>query len=347
MKVIHEVYWLRALACLAVVMVHAVNTTLEHYEFIIPKSEENILIAARFLVLFGTPAFIFISELLLAYAYPDQVPKGFFIKRVKFLLMPFAFMAFVFAVMTSESIGEFPSELALNLFLGGYTGYFILIIFQFYILHVCLHRYLKKVSPVLVLSAALMINTIYLGFFHVTSPPGIVLGEYIWERGHWLPFTGWVFYFALGYYAGRYYHQIMSRIVKLRYLLAGAAAVLLLFVFSLVVTDILDVVSSKRVDYILYTTAVVFAILAFTYRLKKVPLPVLVLSKYSFNVYLLHTVILHYLPKFEGLHPFLYFGLAVILSAGGSMLFAKFVSRFNITSYLIGKQIPVPNETRK
>ena len=174
---IYEVYWLRTLACLAVVVIHAVNATLLKYEGAMTQGEEYLLIAIRFAVFFGTPAFVFISEFLLAHAYPQGVPKGFIMIRVKYLLAPFAFMAVVFAGVYSHSAASFWSELGLNLFMGGYTGYFVLIIFQFYLLHIVMHRYLQQAQPGRVIAASFVITAAYLLFFHVTSPPEMLFGE--------------------------------------------------------------------------------------------------------------------------------------------------------------------------
>ncbi|WP_269758464.1 acyltransferase family protein [Thalassobacillus sp. C254] len=69
---------MRAIACLAVVVIHSVNITLTNYEHTVSQFEEYFLIAVRFAAFFGTPAFVFISELLLARSYPNKVPHGFF-----------------------------------------------------------------------------------------------------------------------------------------------------------------------------------------------------------------------------------------------------------------------------
>ncbi|SES15061.1 acyltransferase family protein [Salipaludibacillus aurantiacus] len=343
-KVIKEIYWLRALACLAVVVTHAVNTTLSNYEYSIGQYEEYLLIAFRFIAFFGTPVFIFISEFLLAHSYPNGVPKGFLIKRVKFLLAPFAFMGLVFAFITADTLQAFTRQLALNLFIGGYTGYFILIIFQFYLMHMIAQRFLERSSPVKVIGFSLVINVIYLGFFHMTSPPAMFLGEYIWERGHWLPVFGWLFYFTLGYYCGRHYHAVMEQLLQYRKIIYGLPFLSIGLVFFLVRYDILTVVSSKRIDYLLYTPALIAVILLLTYKLKRTPPLILSVSKYSFNIYLLHTVFLYYLPPLANVHPVLYFIMAVAFSIAASVLVVKLTSSAALSPYLIGKTLPIPRQ---
>nr|WP_235788534.1 acyltransferase family protein [Salipaludibacillus sp. CUR1] len=334
---------MRALACLAVVVTHVVNTTLSNYEYTIGQYEEYLLIALRFIAFFGTPVFIFISEFLLAHSYPNGVPKGFLIKRVKFLLAPFAFMAFVFAFITADTLQAFIQQLSLNLFLGGYTGYFVLIIFQFYLIHVVAQRFLERSSPIKIIGFSLLINVIYLGFFHMTSPPAMFLGEYIWERGHWLPVFGWLFYFTLGYYCGRHYHAVMEKLLQYKKMIYGLPFLSIGLIFFLVRYDVLTVVSSKRIDYLLYTPALIAVILLLTYKLQKTPQLILRVSKYSFNIYLLHTVFLYYLPPVANVHPALYFVMAVVFSIAASVLVVKLTSSAALSPYLIGKTLPVPN----
>ncbi|PTL37959.1 acyltransferase family protein [Alkalicoccus saliphilus] len=340
-KIIKEIYWLRALACLAVVVGHAINMTLENYSYSLSPREEHFLIGLRFISFFGTPAFIFISEILLAHSYPDNLPKGFLWKRVKFLIIPFVFMGGVFAFITSESLVEAVERAAMNIFLGGYTGYFVLIIFQFYLLHLLLHKYLEKASPLWIISGAFVVNTLYLGFFHLTEAPDIILGEYIWNRGYWLPFLGWIFYFVIGYYGGRNYRFFIQKLLPWKHFILVGGMVNLLVIFVLTSSDILTVVSSKRVDYLTFTLMIVMTVLLYTQAVKKVPYMIQLMSKYSFNIYLLHNAFLYMFPPIEGMAPFVYFLLSIFVSIGLSILVVKFAAPFRWSPYFIGKTIPI------
>ncbi|MFC5711242.1 acyltransferase family protein [Thalassorhabdus alkalitolerans] len=347
-SVINEIFWIRTLACLAVVLVHSVNTTLDNYEHSITQTEEYLLIALRFAAFFGTPAFIFISEVLLAHAYPNQVPKDFFKKRIKFLLVPFAFMAVVFALVLSDSFMGFWEEVLFNLFLGGYTGYFILIIFQFYLLHVLLTKHLRKWNPKKVLFWAFIINTAYLGLFHFTEPAAVPLGEYIWLRGHWVPFIGWIFYFVLGYYCGRNFELLKNKIQKHKKIIFIWPTAAFLAMVVLVRGDIIDVVSSKRIDNLVYTTGVIFFIILLTMKARKVPWFVSLISRHSFHIYLVHTLFLYYLPPIEGVNPLVYFLLAAVYCVLSSIITAKILlSLSSVSNLLIGKTIVTPQDLRK
>ncbi len=328
---------------MAVVLVHTANTTLATYETDIGQFEEFALISIRFLAYFGTPTFIFISELLLANAYPKEVPKGFFMKRIRFLLLPFVFMAFIFAVIISSSIFETMENFFLHL-IGGYTGYFILVIFQFYILHYLFNQLLDKWSPKVVILFSFIINAAYLAFFNFTEAPQTLIGEYIWLRGYWIPFLGWIFYFTVGYYVGKNYQIVKSALYQYRKLIYPLPILFLSVILILTRVEILEVVSSKRIDYLFYTVSMVFLIILITSQVKKVPNIIYVISKYSFNIYLLHKVILHYLPSATILHPLIYSIIAFLIAVSGTIIIANILSRFHISQFLIGKTIPIPKQ---
>ncbi|MGJ9382491.1 acyltransferase family protein [Salipaludibacillus sp. CF4.18] len=343
-RIIYEAYWLRTFACTAVVLTHTVNATLDHYSASILQWEEYALIFIRFVMFFGTPTFVFLSELLLAHAYPNGVPKGFFMKRINFLLLPFTFMAFVYAVIIGDTVLESLLLFSKNL-AGGYTGYFVLVILQFYVLHVLLHRFLSRWSPKIILPVALIISMIYLAFFNFSDAPSTSLGEYFWLRGYWLPFVGWLFYFALGYYCGKNFNKVKNKIQQYRLLVLSCTFIMLVIIMVSVRMDFLDVVSSKRVDYLLFTTGVIFTIIMFTSKIKKTPRIILFISKYSFTIYLTHKVYLIYLPEIPNLHPFLYFIFSTVVAFVVSIMVASILYKYKYTKYLIGKPLPVPEKS--
>ena len=122
---------------------------------------------------------------------------------------------------------------------------------------------------------------------------------------------------------------------------------LLLFTITLFLVrqDILDVVSSKRVDMLLYTAAVILAVLLVTYQWGRAPRFVLFISKYSFNIYLLHALFLHYAPVIEGMPPVLYMILSAAAAIAASVFTVKLAGRFPFAPYLFGKTIKVPEKT--
>uniref|UniRef100_UPI0026ED231A acyltransferase family protein n=1 Tax=Niallia circulans TaxID=1397 RepID=UPI0026ED231A len=271
-EIINEIFLLRSISCLAVVLIHSIGFALEnvdHYNSL----DEKMLAIIRTILNFGTPTFIFISEFLLAKSYPDKVPKGFFIKRFKFLLIPYIFMAFFYALIDIQNnemrflFSNILIETFKNIFLADYTGYFVVIIFQFYILHTLLNKTLKKYKPTMVLSISLLINLIYLGFFNFTNP----LSEYIWYYSSWMPFVGWVFYFTMGYYCGTHYRYFKTLLNKYKLSVYIMPILTLIFVLGLRYMGLLTIPSSKTVGILIFTPAMICLIVHLSLKMKRIP----------------------------------------------------------------------------
>ncbi|HDR8533000.1 TPA: acyltransferase family protein, partial [Bacillus cereus] len=204
---IKEVFFLRVVACLSVVLLHSITSYLDLIDF----NQKGFLNNLRILLCFGTPMFIFISELVISKVYKDGVPKHFLTKRIRYILIPYTVMGLFYALQYTyqeeDFLHAFVLQSAKNIFLGDFHGYFILIIMQFYILHAVLFEFFRRANVKKVLLIAFIINVIYLAIFNFIPVPDNAIGEYIWLRFSWVPFVGWLFYFCLAYYCGIYYTE--------------------------------------------------------------------------------------------------------------------------------------------
>ncbi|EHM71608.1 hypothetical protein SEVCU012_0842, partial [Staphylococcus pettenkoferi VCU012] len=88
-------------------------------------------------MLYATPMFVFISEFLLAKRYKTKVKEGFFIQKLLTLGIPYIIinlgLAYVYG--DSENFNGYLKSVNSMMFHGGTLTYFIIIIFQFYLLH--------------------------------------------------------------------------------------------------------------------------------------------------------------------------------------------------------------------
>lgn len=291
-KVTYEIYWLRFVACLSVVLIHAISSGLYFFDFNASPFEENTLLLLQLFIMFATPSFVFMSEFILSKYYPDGLPNGFFKKRIKYLLIPYLSMAFVYAIIFVDN-HDFKSVIVLtarHALLGDFVAYFVLIIFQFYILHFLFHNKLSNWNPIKVILISFLINAFYLGFFVITkspTPDGLI--RYFWGKGHWVLFPAWLLYFSLGYYAGRQYNRLLKLLNK--YKTVVYATPLITYALLIFMTNLGFSITSKRIDIIFHTVAIIFLVLLVASKLNKPPKFVLFISEYSFGIYLLHKLV--------------------------------------------------------
>ncbi|MGV7116438.1 acyltransferase family protein [Paenibacillus kyungheensis] len=344
-KTISEVGLIRAIACMSVVLLHSIKfTTGESTEGAIQFG----LWTLAGLLSFGTSTFVFISALVLAYSYPNQLPKQFYSKRIKFLLIPFACMAVFYAVMSGVLNGWSIPKLVVYNMLGAYHGWFVLVIFQFYILHQLFNKYIARFDPRWVLAIALIINVAYLAFFNLVAPPSSnQYIAYIWDRGYWMPFTGWVFYFALAYYCGKHYQTFMQYIEKYKVWIYAALPVsLAIIIYNNMYASF--GFGSKRMDMILFTVLLIFVLFLAFRNVTKMPALLSIVSQYSFGIYLLHWFYLQMMDiAIETFAVSLGYFEIPLLFVGGllcSYVTINLLNRIKIGKYIVGR-VNVPKSS--
>lgn len=335
---IREVFLMRAIACICIVLLHSLGTVKYQYDL-----DSTIFDSIRLLLTFGTPTFIFISELVLARNYRTRyLPKYFLRKRVKFILLPYIAFALIYAVIGSISnISNLPNKIINNL-LGGYHGYFILIIFQFYFLHIIFSKYAKYWSAKIVLIVSLIINIAYLAVFNFIPAPQSRIGIYLWEDGYSLPFVGWLFYFTFAYYCGMFYENFSAFLKKYKKEIFVLLPLTISPVLIFYTTGILSDISSKRVDILPFTISLILSMSVVFQNNKPIPKFMLTISRYSFGVYLLHIFYIQAINK-----------LLSIVSNDGNWMFdtitfavgsiilsiisVHIINKFKFGQYIVGK----------
>ncbi|WFA05214.1 acyltransferase family protein [Bacillus sp. HSf4] len=292
---VKEIFVLRCISCLSVVLLHAISMVMFLQEEMLGDTV-HVIESFRTLLMFSTPAFIFISEFLLAHAYSDGVPEGFLKKRFKTIFIPFLFIAVLDAFLTAGLMMEqfhaaaIVQKLLANIFLGNFIGYFILVIFQFYLLHMCFHSFLQKASPKWVLSVSFAVNAAYLCYFTFINPP--VVQEQASFPFSWVPFPGWLFYFCLAYYCGKDYKRFLALLDQYRYAVYTAAVVTAVSIVAISYFSENIAITSKRPDILFYSISIIFLCFHLFSKLTAVPRLIMFISNYSFSIYLLHAFFL-------------------------------------------------------
>lgn len=336
---VNEVFWLRTIACIAVTFGHGLQIGYSHYTE--PTIYNVISYLIYMFVLFGVPVFVFISEFLLSNKYSIQIPPGFFKKRLKILVIPYIFMSIIYAFFDADTLNvkNVLVEAGKNIFLGHSTVYFVIIIFQFYVLHILLRRYLNQWSPKSVIFISFLVNIAYLSVFNFIESPNHPYAIYFWDIGYYLFFVSWIFYFVLGYYSGKFYQEtlvFLRRYKRIIYLMPVITfgCMLLMNKYFLITQN------SKRVDMLLFAASMILFILYLASNLKKTPKVIMLISNYSFSIFLLNEfffLIIQQIQPPSYLNILSYSIVAFFLSLGCSIILSYLLNKFTFGKYFVGQ----------
>ncbi|KIL42992.1 acyltransferase family protein [Jeotgalibacillus campisalis] len=331
--------WIRAAACLSVVWVHSIARVKSIYE--LPGLSYEFLLLIQMVFIFATPMFVMISIYILSYTYKDIAPQGFWKKRFLYILIPYFSISFISAfyynLVNGFSFEYMGAILYRYIILSGWNGYFILIIFQLYFLHFLFNRYSHKVNPYFVTAIAVVINILYNYIVSYLPPPHESL-ELLWRQYGRVFFPGWIAFFIVAYYAGRYAIQWKSFLRKAGPGIVVLALLSMFYGFYNVAADNYTVISSRRNDVLFYTIFLFLSFLYLTASFKSVPWVVKIVSKYSFSIYLLHLLFIDVFARFQPftLSATAYGILAFIFSTLASIGFSWIVKHIPGSAMIIG-----------
>jgi Acyltransferase family. len=275
-KIVPELIIVRAIACLTVVLMHSITLTLGGAE------AGPGLTAVRTLVLFSTPVFAFMSAFLIGYSKRKRTYGETIWLRVKYLLTPYlVFAAFYAAWQAYNWHVPFLPRLSYNI-RGGYHGYFVLVVMQFYLVHPLMKPLMDRFGPKVMLTAAGVVNFLYLAALNLgwVSLPYLGFNWY-----HLLP--AWVFYYVLGYYSGRDRDAFQAWLGRY-----WPGAVLLLLASAATAVYFTETgflpLTSQRFDIFVYAVAVILVGFWITGRFQRVPALLNHVNRASYGIYLLH-----------------------------------------------------------
>src|SRR5699024_1943102 len=132
-----------------------------------------------------------------------------------------------------SNFSEYLDSVNFMMFHGGTLTYFIIIIFQFYALHILFAKYLVKFNPFKIIVISLIITTLYWAMRTFIDEPQTMLFSWMWQREGWMVFIGWLSYFMLGFYTGYYYESFMANIQRYnKHIVIGACIVAFLTIVN-------------------------------------------------------------------------------------------------------------------
>ncbi|MBZ2175014.1 acyltransferase [Schnuerera sp. xch1] len=224
-KEIKELYYIRAIAAMGILLIHASAGFAVNSEFGSKAMYLGILTNQFFR--FGSPIFMMVSGLVLFYNYRSMDEfdtKKFYKKKIKFILLPYIIWSAIYflyrsylykAPLTLGKLLVFGRELLLGESFSHL--YFIFLIFQFYVILPLLIRYLTrymKKHPFRIFSFCLIVQgaiLIYGYYFKNPNATGVIK---IFNLYYWKTVFGWFFYFMTGGLLGMHYEEVVNFVEK-------------------------------------------------------------------------------------------------------------------------------------
>lgn len=321
---IGELDLIRAFAFLAVVYQHVIGIYIREPGL---SANEALVFGMLFhLLKFAVPAFIFITGLVLFYNYSEKVDYlSFTKKRVTEILLPYFVWSGVYLFLSPKPLGE-GSQMVWNAskhLLTGSSSYhlwFVVMIFQFYLLYPFWQKVMVGLRKVVVSRQRLII---------AASALGLMYGGLMWFSYRYIPEHGfridwwWLdtyfikyrdrnafyyfYYFLFGglvaftlpvfrAFIKRYWMWILVALSGL-YVLIGYQ----LLHYSGKGRIDLNVATSLKPSMFLYTMASLLAVYGLALWIGKKKTKIIhwlsLFGKYSFGAYLIHALVLTYVMK--------------------------------------------------
>ncbi|WP_273484652.1 acyltransferase [Desulforamulus ruminis] len=360
---IQELDLLRALAALSVIIIHVTAAplvlgergTLYHY---------GMTLANQF-ARFSIPAFIFVTGLALFYNYTDFKStqwQKYFKKRVVFVLLPYIFWSAGYFFIKQyfgpkdQSLPEILSQFGMALLRGDsyYHLYFVVLVFQFYLLFPLLLPLFQRARRVMgrltLLLFALYFAYICLSFYNIKPWDSTVLQFLFRHQGKL--FVTWSGFFILGAFCAFRLARVKEFLDRWIWpLTLGAGLLLLTMVWEFYArtadpaVDAAYAATSLRPLGLLFTVVTLFAILALARRFVSGHSPLARIttffSDHSYGIYLAHPLVLTFLELLESRWALGYswwvIALNLILCLTGSTLITFVLSRYPWTRPLVGR----------
>ncbi|MDP5275988.1 acyltransferase family protein [Chengkuizengella axinellae] len=320
---------LRVVACLSIVLIH--STT--QIGMITGYPEGDYYKLFRILLCYATPTFIILSEMILANRYPNHLPKQFWLKRFKWIYIPFLVFGVIDAIIVKQlySTVDLQKKMLDNILMGSYEGYFILIILQFYVLHYFVIRFKIPLQTLLPISFIVMGLHLYL---LNTNIPFVQEYKTLLK----IPFTAWFGYFTIAFLFGKHYKTISEKLLKFKWItflgvLISAAIIYINYKLGVVG------VNSRRLDIFPLTIFVSLAVLAWGQLIPNFRM-INLISKYSFGIYLVHWQVQRYIAPYTVdwfHHTFTQVIGLFMITLIITMVLIYFISLLPFGAYIVGK----------
>lgn len=335
-KYYDEIPYIRAIACMMVVLVHVSGNSYEG-----PYFADNWSLYINQFCRLGTPVFAVVSGFLLFHSVNGKTFQfsRFLRSRTTKIVIPFVIWSFVYLGVRAY-FGEdvFPNvRQLLKYFLLGtaqYHLYFIVTVIQFYLLFPLLQLIKNRRIMLGVLIVSLLINYWWFqkGDISVFSDPVNTI------LNHPSFIFYWIAYFMMGAVLQLYYSEIKVVCSKYKYWIAIAFIGMITLAFFEIEQG--KLFASSRVENLLYIPIwLLFLLMVFPFVNKNIMVTTIlrVIGNYSMGIYLVHPLVITMIDQWHTLRPLVSYQLVVIflLVMILSMLLIRVILWLPFSSYMI------------
>lgn len=310
---------LRGIAILAVIGIHVTSTTLQLYGNNVLHPNIDIL-TNQFInqfLRFATPLFLLLSGATLTLSHLRHLLTFplFLKKRFLRVLIPYVAWSIILGIVVYQlNIQNHLTDVIKNIFYGtaDYHLYFIVLILQFYVLFPFLFSLLQKmtnVHSIRLVGSILLIQMLLLMWYMWTSRLGNAIPGDIAFR----LFPFWFIYFLVGIMCGFLFESIsrvISKIILWKLLVwMFLGALLLMIEIRLFMVQYFEAINFLRPSVVVYTLISGITLFRLSQSLVNVRSNFLVhlrhrlllIGKYSFSMYLVHTLVLRWIFAIIGI----------------------------------------------
>lgn len=301
---------MRGIAFISVVIQH----TFGGYSFIKDISPGNRLIS-KFIYSMGktaVPIFVSLTAMCLIYVYYNHMNVlNFYIKKLKFLILPYIFCSLINDLILNHSTYGFTNFIG-QIITGNaaYHLWYMGMTIRLYLYIPLIFLFIKKLNGTSILIKKLFFILSFVLYYlllknnnYVTSAIGkLIFGNPSKLQQSFINITPllWIFYFIVGAYMILNYTKLKNLVKKYKYAVIGTYIILFSYFYY---DDIKDFIGNPlpfiKFDHALYIVYVTSAIIFF-YMLslyintvsKKITTFLSFIGKYSFPAYMLHIIVI-------------------------------------------------------
>ncbi|WP_170234616.1 acyltransferase family protein [Macrococcus equipercicus] len=335
-----ELNYLRIIFCLIIITTHILTEYTLNYQ---PDDKQiKVIYWIRMAIIFGTPGFIMLSQLLVTMNYKAALPKNYLSSRFSFIVVPYLIIGLFYSLSESQANGHtYWHEFMFAVVSGNWHGYFVIVIVQFFLLNLIVYKYFPGLlGSKLAVVAAFAVNTAYL-FAHNTIEPFRQFMAAYYPLSPDTFILGWISYYFIGSYIGLNYERFLT-FVKEHTTVVIIMAIASYMLFIVIKQHDYWDVSSFNYATILFTACMFLLMLRVSTTMTSfMPKTAAQISAYSFFIYLFHPLILdavyNYTSRFQE-HTILFISTSIIIVLGCCIGVGTLLRDFPIFKYVIGKQ---------